>query len=370
MNSEHRGVRPTGRENGALKLLFINSSLTDGGSEKAMTLVAQELARRNHDVTMSLVRDKERTYDTGERIDTVQFTYGDQGKLRKLLARVRKIRRQIKSNDYDFVICYMWDLNLTTLVAALGISAKIVVSERAFPGTSTRGRLSRLLERVLYRRAHRIVYQTEMAREYCPRELVERSAVVPNMVPQSATSQHSGPRAQRVVSIGRLGPQKNFPLLLRSFAEFLQSDPGWTLEIYGKGELEASLRTLARDLGIAHAVSFEGYVQDLSSRIKSAGMFVLASDFEGISNAMTEAMALGIPTVCTDCPVGGAALVIEDGVSGRLVPVGDQPELVKAMRQVSDDESFANTLSEGARESVRNFSPQRLGEVWEDRVLC
>lgn len=354
----------------SLKVLFVNSSLTDGGSERAMSLVAQALATRGHHVTMALVREKERTYPIHPRIKVVQFRYGAKGKIRKTLDRVRQIRTLIKAGDYEYIICYMWDINVTTLIASLGLQKQVIVSERGFPGTRSRSKCSRLLERLFYRFAYRIVYQTRDAQAFCPPELRGKSVVVPNIIENQEPEEYAGPRAKRIVSIGRLGAQKNFPLLIRSFAQFVQTNPDWILEIYGKGILESELRSLAARLGVPDSVVLAGYVPDIAVRIRDAGMFVLSSDFEGISNAMAEAMALGIPVVCTDCPVGGAALLVENRVSGMLVPVRDQNALTTAMNEVATDDALAKRISGGAQASVARFAPERMVQVWEESVLC
>lgn len=353
----------------SLKLLFVNSSLTDGGAEKAMSLVAQALVSRGHDVTMVLAREKEQTYPLDPRIALIQFRYGAKGKAGKSLHRLRQIRKTIKTGNYDYVVCYMWDLNLTTLIAAFGLQKRIIVSERAFPGISSRSKVSRYLERIFYRFAYRIVYQTYDAREFCPPELRSRSVIVPNMIEPHTHEMAHGARAKRIVSVGRLNAQKNFPLLLEAFAQFVQTEPDWSLEIYGQGPMENELKSLAEELKLTETVKFAGYVSDVTSRIRDAGMFVLTSDFEGISNAMSEAMALGLPVICTDCPVGGAALLIKDGVSGMLVPVRDRDALTHAMRRVAADTSLAARLSIGAQESVSRFAPDELALVWEKSVL-
>lgn len=353
----------------SLKLLFVNSSLTDGGSEKAMTLVAQALAARGHEVTMTLVREKERTYALCSQIRLLQLRFHSRKKVFKLLDRMRQLRRIISRGHYDYVICYMWDLNLMTLLAAVGLRRRIIVSERANPGVTGRSKLSRLAERALYRLAYKVVYQTDEAREFCPRELLDKSVVVPNMVEPHKGELVGLERSKRIVSVGRLLPQKNFPLLLKSFAYFLEHNRDWTLEIYGKGPLELELKRFAESLGISGSVTFAGYVPDVATQIRNAGMFVLSSDYEGISNAMAEAMSLGIPSVCTDCPVGGAALMINHGVSGLLVPVRDEPALTSAMNRIANDEAFAARISAGAIESTNRFAPEEVALLWEKCVL-
>lgn len=351
------------------KLLFVNASLTDGGSERAMSLVAQALVAHDYNVTMALVRDKEHTYPVDSKIRLVQFQYSGPGKVRKLISRMRQIRSTVKNGQYDFVICYMWDLNVTTLIATLGLQQRVIISERAYPGASTRSRGSRFLERILYKLSYRIVYQTRDAQEYCPPRLRSRSRVVPNIIETRGLEPYVGQREKRIVSIGRLGAQKNYPLLLRAFRQFLQSNPEWTLEIYGKGADEGKLRALVEELGITRSVEFAGYVSDITHRINDASIFALSSDYEGISNAMAEAMALGLPVVCTDCPVGGAALLIKNRESGMLVPVRDQQALASALEEVAGDNALAKSLSEGAQASVKRFSSEHMAQLWEADVL-
>ncbi|WP_313811133.1 glycosyltransferase [Glutamicibacter sp.] len=347
----------------------MNSSLSDGGSEKALLLVAQSLVERGHDVTMALVRNKPRTYKADSRIRIIQFEYGRASKVLMLWHRMRQLRLLSDQEKFDYVVCYMWDLNVMTLMATLGLDTKVVVSERAYPGAKSRRSYTRLLERLFYRGAHKIIYQTNGARKYCPAELTDKSFVVPNIIEDLELSNPTGKRERRIVSIGRLDTQKNFPLLLNSFAEFHRVNNEWTLEIYGQGPLEQSLKSLTSKLGIEDFVHFRGYVSDIPEQIRNAGMFVLTSDFEGISNAMTEAMAAGIPTICTDCPVGGASLMIENGKSGILVPVGKQDEIVAAMNRIAHDSELASNLSIGAIQSVRRFTPAKMSVLWEDEVL-
>lgn len=352
-----------------MKLLFVNSSLTDGGSEKAMTLVAQSLAERGHEVTMALARDRERTYPIDGRVRLVQLVYRSSNKVHIAFSRLRQVRRLIAEGGFDYVICYMQDLNLITLLASLGLRTPVVVSERAYPGASTRSRFSKSIEAVLYRRAYRIVYQTRDAQRFCPPSLIGRSVVIPNMIENHSAVSVRKHHSKKVVAIGRLSPQKNFELLLKAFSVFQRQFPDWRLEIFGRGRLEQQLKDVAHHLGIAQSVIFAGYVNDVREKILDAGMYVSSSDYEGISNAMTESMQIGLPVVCTDCPVGGAALLIEHRVSGMLVPVGDMTALSSAMVQVASDRELREALSVGARQSVARFAPSRLALVWEAEVF-
>ena len=92
-----------------------------------------------------------------------------------------------------------------------------------------------------------------------------------------------------------------------------------------------------------------GFCRDVRNRIVKAGMFVLSSDFEGISNSMLEAMVLGVPVIATDCPIGGSKMYIEDHVNGILVPVGDDQALLNAMLELAEDEELSRNISMAGR---------------------
>ena len=89
------------------------------------------------------------------------------------------------------------------------------------------------------------------------------------------------------------------------------------------GEWEPIYDTYAKELNISDNVKFMGQKANVQTYIVNASVFVSSSDFEGMSNSMLEAMAIGLPVVCTDCPIGGARMVIKNNINGILTPVGD-----------------------------------------------
>lgn len=351
-----------------MKLLFVNASLTDGGSERAMTLVANQMAALGHEVIMLLVRNKERTYEVSPNIEVVQLTYSSNNKLIILSKRLKAIRNIVKERKPNCVVSFMWDINVMTLASTLGMDVRKVVSERAFPKSGERSRFGTLLAHLFYRGASAIVFQTPDVMNCFPASLRNRGYVIPNIVREPDVEPFKGVRAKRIVSVGRLTAQKNFAMLISAFAQFSQTHPEYVLEIFGEGGQRALLGELAHDLGVADKVSFAGYVSNVSERINDASIFVMSSNYEGISNAMAEALALGLPTVCTDCPVGGAALMIKDGVNGLLVPVGDSKALASAMSRIVDDDVLAKGLSDRAKDVVNHFSTKKIGLMWEEVI--
>ena len=138
------------------------------------------------------------------------------------------------------------------------------------------------------------------------------------------------PRAPHYVAVGRLAGQKNFPLLLRAFAQL--SDPAARLVIVGEGTKRTGLERLAQELGIADRLSLPGHCDPLPE-LAAASVYVLSSDYEGVPAVVIEALAAGLPIAGTDCSVSMQALT-GHGAFGVLVPMRDGAALAGAMAQV------------------------------------
>ncbi|BCA57637.1 glycosyl transferase [Sphingomonas sp. HMP6] len=151
-------------------------------------------------------------------------------------------------------------------------------------------------------------------------------------VRDAAQRDHAG---RHFLAIGRLAPQKNFPLLLDAFARIVQ--PGDTLHILGEGPERAALEAQAARLGIVDSVALPGHTDPLDVWLGQADAFVLSSDFEGVPAVVIEALAAGLPIVATDCCVSMADL-LGHGTLGSLVPVGDAAALSAAMDTVASTE--------------------------------
>ena len=111
-----------------------------------------------------------------------------------------------------------------------------------------------------------------------------------------------------------------------------------------------------------------GQCGSLERELADAALCVLPSDYEGMPNALIEAMVLGLAVIATDCPCGGAAMLIEDGISGLLVPVGDEKGLAQAMERVLMDESLAETMAENAGKTADKVNPLTVYEEWKEYV--
>jgi len=121
-------------------------------------------------------------------------------------------------------------------------------------------------------------------------------------------------------------------MLIESFSLLRKEHPDFYLTIYGEGPLREGLEAQVRKLDLSSYVALPGFIDNLHEQLEQSYAFVLTSNYEGIPNALLEALALGLPVISTDCPIGGARMFIKPFVNGILVPVGDVYQLYSAMR--------------------------------------
>ena len=213
-----------------------------------------------------------------------------------------------------------------------------------------------------------VVFQTEGAKSYFNNKIQSKGSIILNPIRKNLPEHSKEKDSRRIVSVGRLNSQKNYTLLLEAFALFCQKYNDYKLEIYGKGEQEETLKKLAKTLGIEDRVIFEGFRNDVHEKIADATMFVMSSDYEGLSNALLEAMAMGLPCISTDSPPGGARMVIKNGQNGLLVPVGNKEKLMEAMDSIAANAEMAEKMGRNAAEMRDLLSEERICSQWEKLI--
>ncbi|MEW6166347.1 MAG: glycosyltransferase [Pseudomonadota bacterium] len=164
-----------------------------------------------------------------------------------------------------------------------------------------------------------------------------------------------------VIGMGRLTRQKDFPTLIRAFAA-LQKDLPSRLILLGEGKDRDALIELVGELGLVDNVLFAGFQANPYAWLAHADLFVLSSAWEGSPNALTEALALGVPSVSTDCP-SGPREILDGGRYGPLVPVGDARAMTEAMRATLHSPLPSETLRAAVDEYRAETSARRYLQV-------
>ena len=350
------------------KILFVNSRLSGGGSERVMTLLANHFANNeDYEVKMVLIRDDiKEVYDLNSNVEKIRFKYNTSNKIMRGLKRIILLNKLFKEYNPDYIISFMIDVNIYTILAGFRFLDRIIVSERADP-MKNRNFVHRFFEKNYYGRCKKVILQTNDVKEYFDNYKLLNTVVIPNPLNVEIPSYH-GEREKRIVTVGRLTEQKNFELLIMAFKVFEEKNKGYILELYGDGELKEQLSELIKNLKLEDKVFLKGFQKDILIKIRKASIYVSSSDYEGISNSMLEALALGLPSICTDCPVGGARMVIHNNVNGILIPVRDKEALINAMNKIATDNSFSNHLSQNAVMVRERFSIENICKEW-NKVL-
>lgn len=343
-----------------MKLLLVTAEMCGGGTERVIAVLANYMVRHGHDVTILMTAGDKVVYELDRTVKVISAGGRTGGSVRKRLERIKKIREYYKADRQQIIVSFGTETNLFALFAGLFLPNRIIVSERNDPNKCGYPQIRNML----YRLADGLVFQTKEAAECFSEAIVKKSRVIPNPVKEHLPEPFAGERTREMVAVGRLEPQKNHRLLLQAFSDFYKNHRDYKLVLYGKGELQEELQELAEREGIREVVVFAGFVPDAPERIRKAAAYVLSSDYEGISNSLMEAMAVGMPVVSTDCPIGGSALLISHEVNGLLVPTGDRQALAAAMSRMADNREEAAKMAQRASCVREEYSAEKICGRW------
>ena len=163
--------------------------------------------------------------------------------------------------------------------------------------------------------------------------------------------------------------QKNPLLALKAFQLIVNDFPEYTLVYYGDGELKDEIVRKSKEYKIDSRVVVYGKISDVESRLASSMVYLLSSDYEGMPNALLEAMAVGVPAISTDCPCGGPRSIIQNSSQGELVPCGDAQRMANALLDLLSNKKRQDYMSVHERERAKQFHPNVICSEWENFII-
>lgn len=341
-----------------MKIVFVVPDMAGGGTEKVISLLANEYVRRGIEVSILSFAGTQQAYALDERVETVSAGGPSGGNPKVRLKRLLFMKKYLKQKKGCYIFSFSTIGTGFIVLSTLFGGRKMLVSERSDPKEYDH----KLYRDFFYGFADCLVCQTEEAIACFPKRLQRKALVIGNPVDEAVPERFEGVRARKITTAGRLEAVKNHRMLIEAFALFSKDCPDYTLDIYGKGSLEEELRLAAKEKGIADKVIFHGFCSNVKEEIRDSSMFVLSSDYEGISNSMVEAMAMGIPVIATDCPVGGCRTYIKDGENGLLVPPKDVLSLAEAMKRLARDKELSEKISVNAQNVRKEYSLQKIAD--------
>ncbi len=347
------------------KLFVLTHKMSAGGCERVIAQLLHSFCADDMDCTLITECSVPSFYPLPKSLRVLSLSDKPVLRAREIPAAYGKLRRLVKKEKPDLVLAMPEKVNVWAALFLLGAGVPLVVSERNDPYRHPANRLKRALRKLTYPLVNGFVFQTTAAANYFGRAIRARGVVLDNPLDVSSIpAPYTGERKKRIVSVGRLEAQKNFPLLINAFARFYRTHPDYSLVIYGSGALIEELGKLANKRGVSRAVELAGQKADVPQQIADSKMFVLCSDYEGMPNALIEAMASGLCCVATDCPIYGVRSLIQNEENGLLVPVGDEDALANAMTRLADDENLARRLGKNAEQIKARLDARVVCEQW------
>lgn len=346
-----------------MRIGIIISDFSNGGAQRvAVTLSKWLNCHEQISRIIALENTNKNQYDADD-VDLIRLQ--EKYKNQTIIQRLRHYDLECQTDVY---IVMGVPMCVYVIPALRKSKAKIVVSERNDPKNFHGKTLIKIISRWLMDDADGFVFQTNDAFNFY-KKYRNRSVVISNPLVDLPLVLERVPnelRKKEIVTAGRLVPQKNHEMLINAFAKISSLFPDYRLVIYGEGFLKDRLKKKCYDLGVEQKVDFPGSVNDLHNKMLNSELFVLSSDFEGMPNALMEAMAMGITCISTDCPCGGPKDLIKNGENGCLIPVGDVDACANVIKELLIEKKKADKIGCNALELRVKYCKDNICNAWLD----
>ncbi len=351
------------------EITFVIGQMGLGGAERVISVLANNFSKKNIKVNLITVIKDEIEYNLDSSIVYYNISSSHKFKLFRIIDKILKLRKLMNNIEGQTVVAFLNGPILYTLVATMFTSKKVYVSERNNPFMEPSNKILRFVRDLSYYFAYKVVFQTKDAQTYFSSFIQKKSVIIENPIEENLPDRFIGQRRNEIVLACRLDKQKNIKMFIDAFNLLSKEYPEYTAVVYGEGPLRSELEEYIKNLGLSERIFLPGFCKNLHNKMLDCAMYVSSSDYEGISNSMLEALALGIPSIVTDCPIGGAKMVIENNINGVLIPVGDYQALYMAMKKIIDDKQFSDSLSKNAVKIKQLLSVDNITKKWLD-LLC
>ncbi len=350
------------------KIIVNTGTLSAGGAERVLSILSKPLADAFDEVHYVMWLDAKYPdifYDIDPRVKIVRLS--KESGATNILQQMIWFRRYIKREHPDVVLSFMVMVCFTVTIALLLTGINQVVAERNDPNFFRPKWLRRLINwSYLSSDVKGIIMQTEKNKIFFSNgRLLRKTTVIYNPIDIDDTYVGAAVKHKKedvIVSVGRLTNQKQQWVLIEAFALFHKTHPSYKLVIYGEGEKRKDLEEQVVLLKMKESVILPGRSKQVIRDILPAKMFVTTSLYEGMSNALIEAMCVGLPCISTS--VSGATDLINDGKNGFLVDEGDVKKVFEKMLFIADHSEEANTLGCNASQAYHLLSSEVISGEW------
>ena len=356
-----------------MKAIVLTDHFGNGGAERVASLIVNGLsAIEGNEVHVCVFEDSNNYNMQKDRIVFHLLTDSNRGHLANAWLKIHNLATVMKEIKADVIFSF-GPIMAGYVYLAKKLSGykslKVIDSERNDPRKEPVEEWKKKVRNYCYNRADILVCQTQMAVDLLRNQYGVRTkaVIIPNPITPNLP-EWNGQHSKDIITAARLTEQKNLPMLINAFEKLHRDFPEYRLIIYGEGELREPLTSMIKDKNMSNSILLPGFAKNIHEVMKNAFMYVSSSDYEGISNSMLESLGIGLPIVCTDCPVGGARMYINDGKNGLLTPVGDKDALYRAMKRMIEEDGLATKCSVASRAINQLLTLDKITSKWIELV--
>lgn len=326
-----------------MKIAFYISSLSGGGAEKVLTILANRLADEGNDVHVISLEKRKQFYVLNKNVSLHKIVNKDKKKISEVTDDFKFIHKCTKEIKADISISFLSRCNIILLLTNLFNKERIIVCDRNNPLMEHSLKIFKL-SNLLYRRANMIIVQTEKIKSFYNKRLQKKIKVQENPLDcESLYNQIRGKNIEKentVISIGRLEKQKDFITLIKAYSRIMDKFPAWKLKIFGVGEMKEQLQLYIERVGAKNKILLCGHTHVPFYELKKSKIFVLSTHYEGFPNVLCEAMEAGLICISSNC-ISGPSELIENGENGWLFEIGDNKTLESLLYNSMKDETMS-----------------------------
>ena len=350
-----------------MKILFIIPTLGTGGAERVASILANYLSENNKVEIFVMEKSDTARYPIKDKVSINEAGINvKRGKKIKVIINFAinflrqrdKLKSEINKFKPNVIISFLPKADILT--ASVKKNCKWIGSERNDP--MSRSSIERNVLNLIYKKTDMLICQTQKVANYYLVKKVKKTCVIRN--PLMATPFSN--KENYIISVGRLDKQKNYPMLIRAFTKAKKTDK-FTEKLYivGAGPQQAELQNLINSLRMEQEIMLLGRKSNVRKYLNKAKAFILSSDYEGLPNAMLEAMDAGLPIISTDF-FTGAAREFVDEENGYIVPIGDISKMAKAIEELlGKQEEQLEQMGVVSKQRVKKLGVEEISQEWE-----
>jgi len=355
------------------KIVFAIDTNTAGGGERVIATLANYMSEKGHETYLINSDSDSSFYPINEKVNVLKMNLDRSraGRVGRFIKKYSYLKSFFWQKKPDAVVAFLFNMEAPTILAGLATHTRVFTSVRntvhAYP------RHERVFRKRFYPRIAGVIFQSKQVQTHDDFKKLKNSAMIMNPMAGEITDKVCPiPYEQRrniIISVARLEKQKNHEMTIKAFSQIHPDFPDCELHIFGEGSLRAKLQRMIHELELEDKIILEGAMPGATWKNRDAKLFVMSSDYEGFPNALAEAMVFGIPSISTNFDTGVASELIQEGINGWLVEVGDVEGLASKMRNALLMGEDIDDISKRCTDLYYMINSNTICRQWEEFIF-